>query len=328
MEKKVKMWVLLAVWAATVVIQANPEIQEVIEQTKDFINDAIPYAKEAFQFLDETWEIMATWFLTSWFTVKGVKKVKKIQKAKLLKLERESRISITTLDIRDGRLYVENQMECNINDLFSGLPGIADIINDAWKELDYSNGSIVIKFKNKDWKQVYSEIRDNPRIFPEDKLERIANFDHWIEKKETEFTAVLTKTPKYKKFEDWSVKVVDKNEENPETAEKIRLMTVRKDILDKVLLWCKSEQSADNCLCSESMLDEICSDKRGNEPCVNRFILHMLSENYKLEENPNISANDLLRSPLHRKYMIAIAQMAKHVRDWWGKLKVYKEVKW
>lgn len=325
MEKKVKAWILLAVWAATVIVQVNPEIQNLVDQVKDLVDQNI-YLKWWRLFMAETWEIMATWFLTSWFTVKGVKKVRKTHKEKLLKLERESRISITTLDIRDGRLYVENQMEDNIKQLFSGLPGIADIISEAWKKLDYCDGSIIMKFNRKDWKQVYWEIRDNPRIFPEDKLERIANFDHWIHRKETEFIAVLTKTPKYKKFEDGSVKVVDKNEENPETAEKIRLMTVRKDILDKVLLWCDTEKEAGNCLCSKSMLDAICTDERGNEPCVNRFILYMLSENYKLDEDPNVEANDLLRTPLHRKYMIALAQMAKHIRDGWGKLKVYKEV--
>lgn len=324
MKDRLKLWIWAAIVLGAIIIDKNPALQEVAMQVWEGINNIL--GDNITDFLKKNSETIATVLWTYYLTRQWTKKISRNRREKLLKLEHGKRFTVMSLDIRDGRVYPENQMEDHISNVFDKYNEIEEIILEQAKQLDYCDGCIIIPFEENIWKQVYGKMRDNPKIFPEDKLERVAYYDHWLERKETKFIAVLTKTPRYKTMDDGSVAIVDEKEKNPDTAEKLRLITVRSEILEQVLDWCDDQERENNDVCNTNILDTICRDEWWNDPCVDRFIRDILHENYKLVDNPDTPANELLRVPEHRKFMVAIAQMARHVKGWGWKLKVYKEI--
>ena len=319
MEIRAKLGVLCTVWVCTILVRTNPEIQQVVDQVKEIVDQNI-YTKEARLFLANTWEIMATWFLAAWFLKSDKKKSKQEEIDALLNLEHHKSFSIMTLDIaRDGRLYPENQQDQDISTYFPWEQrAIVNIIQDRAKELDYTTNCVIIPLTEIEWKRIYPKIRDNQNIFQEDKLQTITNRFYGINRKGLAFLAVLSKAPRYRTRKDWSVEIVnDKN--GADTSSKIRLLTVRKDLIDKTLEWCKEQDWGDY------LLDCICRDKAWCCETVDDYIRYMLKDNINYVDNKT-PVNNLLRDPLRRIHMVAIAQIARHIKNWGGAAEIYKEV--
>ena len=321
MEIRAKLWVIATVWACTVLVRTNPEIQEVINQVKELADQNI-YTKEAVFFVSQIWELAATALLTAWFIKSDKNKSKQEGIDALLNLEHHKSFSIMTLDIaRDGRLYPENQQDQDISTYFPWEQrAIANIIQDRAKELDYTTNCVIIPLTEIEWKRIYPKIRDNQSIFQEDKLQTITNRFYGINRKGLAFLAVLSKAPRYRTRKDWSIEIVnDKN--GADTSSKIRLLTVRKDLVEKTLEWCKEQDSGDY------ILECICRDKAWCCEVVDDYIRYMLKDNINYVDNKT-PVNNLLRDPLWRIHMVAIAQIARHIKNWGGAAEIYKEVNW
>ena len=327
MKDVIKLGLGLSVGVSAILISRyHPPTVEAINEVRDIIDSIIwQDMRELFQKWTLPAASIAAWII---WQKKRDEKIKTKRWFDLNSLNHGKKFSITTLDIpEDGRLYIENESEEHINNMFSKQWEIIDAIMQAASKLDYNDGSgnMIIKLDDQMGKLIYSKLRDNPKIFPEDKVLKITERAHGIKKVSTEFVAVLTKTPRYKILEDGCIQIVEENDKDADSAEKIRLMTVRRELIDKTLKWCEQQEQDSRYVCQHDILNWLCKDTQWNDPCVDRYIRYMLQDN-EYYEGEKTDVNKLLKNPLYRIYMISIAQMAKHIKDGGGKIKIIKEI--
>ena len=327
MKDNIKIWLILGVaiwWVA--LKEYSPEVLEYIEHVKQ----SILATKHGGATL---WAISATW-LTLWGIVIWDMIWKSRERNRNTKIEENLdnkkhsyKLTHNIPDItKNGKLHFRNWIDKHMKLVFDMNLGIANKIKRAAKTMDYHDWCIIIPFEEKDGREVYSSLRDHEEIYPwEDPLQEITDNAHGVQRKWTKFISVLCQTPRYKVHPDGSVRIFEEWDGKADSSAKIRVLTIREELLDKVIKWCEMQEQEHKFVEKEDILDWVCKDINWNCPTVDRYIRYMLKDNERLKNN-RTQANSLLTAPVHRRYMVAIAQIARHVKNGWWKVRKFRTV--